>query len=73
VAEEKPRIIFTGVREFGYSPEDFLGNKYLFVVNLEPKRMMNEESQGMILAVDTKDGKPAFIDAEGLDIGSKVR
>ena len=56
------RTIFTGVRPFGYTFEDFLGKQFLFVTNLAPKRMptfvetsagkIGEESQGMILAVD---------------------
>lgn len=68
--EEK--IIFTGVRTYGYLPEDFTGKKFLFVTNLEPKKIMSEESQGMILAVDGV-VKPMFISAEGLPLGSKVR
>lgn len=68
------RIIFTGVRTFGYAPEDFIEKQFLFVVNLEPRRMLDEESQGMILAVDdeTKE-KPLFISAEDLPLGSKIR
>ena len=52
------RTMFTGVRNFGYTPEYFLGKKFLFVTNLEPRKMMDEESQGMILAVDGSGGKP---------------
>ena len=66
------RVMFTGVRPFGYTPEDFLNKQFLFVVNLAPRRMMNEESQGMILAVDGAD-KPIFVTAEGMPMGSKVR
>lgn len=74
IAEEKPRIIFTGVRPFGYGPEDFIGKQFFFITNLIPRRMMNEESQGMILAVDSEDkSKPLFISAEGMPIGSKIR
>lgn len=35
--------------------------------------MMDEESQGMILAVDGADGKPLFISAEGMPVGAKIR
>src|SRR3972149_5746650 len=54
------RIIFTGVRGYGYTPEDFANKKFLFVTNLEYRKMMGEESQGMILAVDYED-KPVFV------------
>jgi methionine--tRNA ligase beta chain len=66
------RTMFTGVRGYGYTPEDFAGKKFLFVTNLEYKKIMDEESQGMILAVDDQD-KPVFITAEGLPVGAKVR
>ena len=67
------RTIFTGVRTYGFVPEDFLNKKFLFVTNLEYKKIMDEESQGMILAVDGAEGKPVFVNVDGLDIGSKVR
>ena len=70
--EEKPRVIFTGVRTFGYTPEDFSGKQFFFITNLAPRKMMDEESQGMILAVDG-DKKPIFLSAEGMPIGAKIR
>lgn len=73
------RIIFTGVRTYGYVPEDFLNKKFLFLTNLEYKKMMDEESQGMILAVDPPSpsasagqARPIFVSAGKLPIGSKV-
>ena len=77
------KIIFTGVRGFGYTMDDFLGKQFFFVVNLAPRKMpsfvetsegkMNqEESQGMILAVDGSD-KPLFLSAEGMPVGAKIR
>lgn len=79
--EQGKRIIFTGVRGYGYSAGDFSGKQFLFVVNLEPRKMMGEESQGMILAVDGleqdfgehADKRPEFISAEGLPVGALVR
>lgn len=71
--EDKPRIIFTGVRGFGYTPDDFSGKQFFFITNLMPRKMMDEESQGMILAVDGADKKPQFVSAEGMPIGAKIR
>jgi len=60
------------VRPFGYSPEYFLNKKFIFVMNLEYKKIMGEESQGMILAVG--DDKPIFlVPVEDVAVGSKVR
>ncbi len=81
ISEDKPRIIFTGVRGFGYAPEDFLNKQFFFITNLAFRRMMDEESQGMILAVDGEElpfgkhgeKKPSFISAEGMPVGAKIR
>ena len=74
------RIIFTGVRHFGYTPEDFLNKQFFFVTNLAPRKMMDETSQGMILAVDSPrgeaggpDNKPLFVSADGLPLGARIR
>lgn len=82
VGEESTRTIFTGVRTYGFTPDDFKNKKFLFVTNLEPKKMpsfapdgaskgKDEESQGMILAVG--DEKPVFVEVPNLPVGSKVR
>lgn len=73
IGEEHPRIIFTGVRGFGFTPEDFSGKQFLFITNLAPRKMMDEESQGMILAVDSPDKKPQFVSADGMMVGAKIR
>ncbi|OGG04160.1 tryptophan--tRNA ligase [Candidatus Gottesmanbacteria bacterium RBG_16_52_11] len=81
LGESGKRNILTGVRGFGYTPEYFSGKQFLFVTNLEYRKMMGEESQGMILAVDGLElpfgehgeAKPVFIPAEDLPIGAKVR
>ena len=76
---DEKRIIFTGVRTFGYTNEDFLDKQFFFVTNLAPRKMMNEESQGMILAVDLPAGeaggpdKPLFLSASGMPLGAKIR
>jgi len=70
-SEPEKRIIFAGVRGFGYQPEDFINKQFLFVTNLEPRKMpsyvetserrLPEYSQGMILAVDSA-GSPQVDD-----------
>lgn len=66
------RVIFTGVRGYGYTKDDFVGKQFFFVFNLIPRKMIGEESQGMILAVDGSD-KPLFVSAQGLPLGSLIR
>ena len=65
------RTIFTGVRGYGYTAVDFQDKQFLFVTNLEPKKIMEEESQGMILAVGEE--KPLFVEVKDLPVGAKAR
>jgi methionyl-tRNA synthetase len=43
--------ILSGIAKF-YTPEELIGNKYPFVVNLEPKKIMGKDSNGMVLVAD---------------------
>ena len=43
--------IIAGLAEF-YQPEDLVGNKYIVLANLEPKKLMGKYSNGMILVAD---------------------
>ncbi len=58
--EEQARTIFSGIRK-SYSPEDLVGKQATFVVNLKPRKMMGQESQGMMLAAEDEQGKPRFV------------
>ncbi len=65
--------VFTGVKRW-YSAEFFTGKKFIFLVNLEYKKIMESESQGMILAAEHEDGKPIFLVPEGeIRVGARVR
>jgi methionine--tRNA ligase beta chain len=75
------RTIFTGVRLYGYTGKDFVNKQFFFVTNIPYRKMMGEESQGMILAVDGEERpfgefgttKPLFVSAEGMPLGAKIR
>ncbi|PJA21338.1 hypothetical protein COX59_04470 [Candidatus Beckwithbacteria bacterium CG_4_10_14_0_2_um_filter_47_25] len=71
VAESR-KLIKLGVRGFGYTGADFEDKLFFFVTNLEPKKIMDQESRGMILAADTAE-KPLFISVAGMPVGAKVR
>ncbi len=56
-----------------YKAEEIAGKKFVFVANLEPKKMLDKYSNGMILAADI-DGKAVIIPVDpGLKNGSTVR
>jgi len=60
--EEKPRQIISGISLFFPDCSVLVGKKYMFVANLEPKIIKGFESQGMILAVSTEDGKFSLLE-----------
>lgn len=51
---EEKRTIFAGLKHF-IKPEEIEGKNLVIVANLKSKKMMGEESCGMILAADSED------------------
>jgi len=49
IGSGETRTVIAGGAEF-YSPEDFLGKKFVALVNLAPKKIAGIESHGMLLA-----------------------
>jgi len=50
------RKILAGMKKERADPKEIQGRQALFVVNLEPKRMMGELSEGMLLDIGYEDG-----------------
>lgn len=48
---EGTRNILSGIYP-SHKPEDIKGKQFIFVINLEPRKLMGEESQGMLLCTD---------------------
>jgi methionyl-tRNA synthetase len=69
------RIIFSGIKQW-YKPEELEGKLLPYIVNLEPKEMFGEESQGMLLAAapEVGGGKEAvLLEVSGdVPVGTKV-
>lgn len=54
---DTPRTILSGIKKH-YNPEELIGKNLVAIVNLPPRSMMGEESQGMILsAVHNQNGE----------------
>jgi tRNA-binding protein len=53
---DRTRKILAGIKAERTNPKEIEGRQALFVVNLEPKRMMGEESEGMLLDIGYADG-----------------
>jgi methionine--tRNA ligase beta chain len=56
------RQLVAGIAEF-YEPKDLIGRQIVVVTNLERRKFMGVESQGMLLAA-VVDGKPVLIEPE---------
>ncbi len=66
------RTMFSGIREW-YMPEDLLGKKYVFVVNMKAKKMGPEQSEGMMIMADGEE-RPILISvADEVKPGDVVR
>ncbi|MBU1728132.1 hypothetical protein KKA39_02420 [Patescibacteria group bacterium] len=74
LAEEKPRQIISGISLFFPDHSVLVGKKCMFVANLEPRIIKGLESQGMILAVSTDDGKFSLLEPnDEIPVGAKAK
>ncbi len=56
------RQLVAGVAEY-YDPKDLVGKQIVVVANLQPRKFMGIESQGMLLAA-VVDGRPVLLSPE---------
>jgi methionyl-tRNA synthetase len=61
--EEEPRQIVSGISAYYPDPQVLVGKKCAFCTNLEPRVIRGLQSNGMILAVSTEDGKFSLLEA----------
>ena len=68
---EFQRQIVSGIAE-NFSPEELVGKSLPFIVNLEYRKFKGEESQGMLMAIDS-DGKTVLLEpASEVPAGTEV-
>jgi tRNA-binding protein len=53
---DSQRTILAGIKQEREDPTELEGKQALFVVNLEPRKMMGEFSQGMLFDIGYADG-----------------
>ncbi len=71
LGSEKRQIVAGIAKE--YSVDELIGKEIVVVANLEPKKLMGIESQGMLLAADFE-GKPVILIPEKkVPPGAKVK
>lgn len=59
IGEKEPRQILAGLKGY-YTPKQLKNRKVIVLTNLQPRKMMGLESQGMLLAADVED-KPFLL------------
>ena len=65
------RQIVSGIAE-SFAPEELIGKKLPFIVNLEYKKFKGEESQGMLMAIDANDKTVLLESSEDVPAGTEV-
>lgn len=66
------RQVVAGIAQTHF-PDDLIGRQIVVLTNLEPKKLMGYESQGMLLAASGEGGKPILLTTESpVPPGSKV-
>ncbi len=66
------RVMFSGIKKW-YKPRELENKKFVFVVNMERKKMGPEESDGMMLMFDTG-ARPVLMPVDGeIESGTVVR
>ncbi|HTV16102.1 MAG TPA: methionine--tRNA ligase subunit beta, partial [Acidobacteriaceae bacterium] len=67
------RQILAGIAE-SYTPESLIGRKVVIVANLAPRKLRGLESNGMIVAASTADGKAVLAGfLEDVEVGAKLK
>ncbi|MCL5970230.1 MAG: methionine--tRNA ligase subunit beta [Patescibacteria group bacterium] len=65
------RQIVSGIAE-SFTPEELVGKKLPFIVNLEYRKFKGEESQGMLMAIDADDKTVLLEPSEDVLEGTEV-
>ena len=69
---KKYRNVFSGIKKY-VSTEELIGKQFPFVVNLEPRKMMGEYSEAMILAASEGDTLALLAPTHILQNGTQLR
>lgn len=73
MGEENPRQVVSGIATYYPDPQVLCGKKCAFAANLEPRKIMGLESQGMILAVSGEGFFSLLETGKDVTPGSQVR
>lgn len=66
------KIILSGIKQW-YSPAEFIGKSYIFVVNLAERKMGPGVSQGMMIMADAEEKPTVVLVPSEVAAGTVVR
>ena len=66
------RQILAGIGK-NHEPEQLVGCQIVIIANLEPRTLMGEESQGMLLAADSETGPILLMPEKETAHGAKIK
>ena len=66
-----PRQILSGIAKY-YKPEELVGKTVVAVTNLPPRKMMGQESNGMLLSAEKDDKLTLLMLDDAIEAGSKL-
>lgn len=70
----KPRQIVSGISMYFPDPKVLIGKTCMFVTNLEPRMIKGHESNGMLFAISTDDGKFSLLEPNStIPAGTKAK
>jgi methionyl-tRNA synthetase len=73
IGEPEPRTIVAGIA-LAYKPEQLIGRKVVIVANLQPRKLRNITSQGMIVAASLEGGAPVLAGFhEDVPVGARLK
>jgi methionine--tRNA ligase beta chain len=67
------RVILAGLKQERENPKEIEGRQALFIVNLEPRRMAGEISEGMLFDIGYADGIKPVLAVPELSVPNGVR
>lgn len=70
-AEDSPRQVLSGIAKT-FQPDQLVGKSFVFVINLEPRKIMDMESQAMILAASDEEGLVLFSPTREIKEGAEL-
>lgn len=74
LGEASPRTIVSGISLYFPDCSVLVGKKCMFVANLEPRVIRGIESNGMVLAVSTEDGKFSLLEPNNeIPVGTRAK